>query len=74
MSLRDIFARNLRKMREDKGFSQEELADEAGLHRTYIGLLERRKYDPSIKTIEKLASALEVEPASLLERHLRRSR
>lgn len=60
-------AANLRKAREELGFSQEVLADQAGLHRTYIGSVERGERNISIDNIERLAVAIGVSPASLLE-------
>ena len=74
MDIREIFARNLRKIRLDKGFSQEALAHEAGLDRSYVGSLERRAYYASLKTIEKLAVVLDSEPAAFLERPPRSGR
>ncbi len=48
------------------GISQEELAERAGVHRTYIGMLERSEKNATLYSIERLAGALEVEPAVLL--------
>jgi transcriptional regulator with XRE-family HTH domain len=66
MELRQVFARNLRKARKSAGVSQEELAYRAELDRTYVSALERCLYSASLDTIERLANALEVEPAALL--------
>lgn len=65
-TLIDVFAKNLRALREKQNFSQEELADRAHLHRTYVGSVERGERNVSIRNIEKLAVALGVEPADLL--------
>ena len=68
MELRKVFAQNLRRLRKQRELSQEELADEAGIDRTYVSSLERGVYNATIPMIEKLAKALKVEPAALLER------
>ena len=60
------FAENVRRLRRESGMSQEELADRAGLHRTYIGMLERAEKNVTIYNIEKLAIALGVQPHVLL--------
>jgi hypothetical protein len=54
-------------MRRLKGWSQEELAAQAQLHRTYVGSIERAERNLSIDNIERLAVALMVEPWSLLK-------
>jgi transcriptional regulator with XRE-family HTH domain len=60
-------ARNLRRLRQKKGWSQEAFAFEAGLHRTYISDLERGARNPTITVVEKLAKALGVKPGALLD-------
>ena len=69
MTLRQIFGSNVRRIRTDRGLSQEALADMAGIDRTYVSALERQLYSVSIDTIEKLADVLEVQPTALLEAH-----
>ncbi len=63
--LREHFGSAVRKRRNDLGVSQEQLAERAGLHRTYIADIERGARNPSLATIEKLATALEVSIAGL---------
>ena len=65
-SLRVLFARNLRRVRQARSLSQEKLADLAGLHRTYVGSVERGETNISIDNIEKLASALGIDAATLV--------
>jgi transcriptional regulator with XRE-family HTH domain len=67
-SARAIFAANLRRIRLAKGLSQEGLADRAGLHRTYVGCVERNEKNISIESMERLANALEVDVRELLNR------
>lgn len=71
MSLRDVFARNLRRYRIEAGLSQESLAADADIDRTYVSALERSVYSASLDMIEKLAKVIGVEPSKLLERPAR---
>ena len=66
MEIRKVFARNLRHWRKARNLSQEELAYEAGIDRTYVSALERQIYSVSIDTLGKLAHVLKVEPSELL--------
>jgi len=61
-----IFAKNLRKFRLKRKLSQEDLADLAGIHRTYVGSVERAERNISIDNMERLANALECSIAELL--------
>jgi transcriptional regulator with XRE-family HTH domain len=60
------FAENVRRARAERGLSQEALGDASGLHRTEISLLERAAREPRLTTIVRLARALKVKPADLL--------
>lgn len=62
----NVFAANVRKRRLELSLSQEELAERAGVHRTYVGMLERGEKNVTIYNIERIAIALDVPPASLL--------
>jgi len=64
--LLEVFARRMREVRLDKGLSQEALAHDAGLDRTYISGCERRLRNPSLISIEKIANALDVPASELL--------
>lgn len=66
ITLRDLVARNIRRERARLNISQETLADRAGLHRTYIGAVERSEKNISIDSIERIAKALELEPHLLM--------
>jgi len=74
MRLREVFARNLRRLRGARNWSQEELADRAGIDRTYISSLERCVYSASLDKIEKIAGALGVDPAAMLRQPARARR
>ena len=60
-------ARNLKRLRRERGLTQEELADLAGLNRNYVGMIERQENAASVDTLEALADALQIKPAQLLE-------
>jgi len=61
------FGNKVKQLREKKGWSQEELARRAGLHRTYIGSIERSERNISLINIEKIAKALEVKIEFLIK-------
>ena len=66
VSLRDVLAFNVRSYRVARLLSQEQLGFAAGLDRTFISQVERARVNVSLDNIEKLASALDVEPSALL--------
>ena len=68
MKLNDILSENLKFFRNKKGYSQETLASKCGLHRTYISLIERDKRNITIKSLEKIAKALDIESYKLLKK------
>ncbi|MCA8051092.1 helix-turn-helix domain-containing protein [Burkholderia arboris] len=68
VSLRDVVAYNVRANRVAKSLSQEELGFAAGLDRTFISQVERARVNVSVDNIERLAIALDVDPARLFER------
>ncbi|OQS33811.1 helix-turn-helix domain-containing protein [Chromobacterium haemolyticum] len=63
-----VFAANVKRRRLELGLSQEELAEAAGVHRTYVGMIERGEKNVTIYNIERFAMALGVEAATLLEK------
>lgn len=64
--IRNTFGKHLRKLRENADLTQEELADRAGLHFTYIGQIERGLRNPSLINLEKIAKALKIKGGELL--------
>jgi transcriptional regulator with XRE-family HTH domain len=66
MDLRTTFAANVVRLRRAKGLSQNALACEAGVNRSYLALVEAGRHYVGLEIIGKLAKALEVEPAELL--------
>ena len=66
MILREVVARNLRRLRNAHGLSQEELADRADVNRNYVGMLEREEHAATVDMLEKLAEVLGVDPIEFL--------
>lgn len=73
MDLRGVFATNLRRLRNARGLSQDELAYEAEVSRSYLSQLEKGAFYASLKVIGKLAKALNAEPFEFLKPPLKRS-
>ena len=68
MGLPQILGQNIREWRKRRGFSQEELALETGMKRSYVSDIERGTRNPSVKAIERLAKALKVEADILVRK------
>lgn len=68
MNIKQRLGFNLRKLRLEKGLSQEDFAFDAGLHRTYVSDIERGARNPTIEIVDKIAIALDVQPGDLLNR------
>jgi transcriptional regulator with XRE-family HTH domain len=66
MALAKIFGANVRKLRRERGLSQEALADAVGLAVTYVGQIERGLRNPTLAVVERLAVAFAVDPRDLL--------
>ena len=64
--LQQAVGRNLRAYREGKGLSQEAFADELGVHRTYMGGIERGERNLTLKSLERIAERLGLDPLALL--------
>lgn len=61
------FGERVREERQKKSMSQEDLAERAGLHRTYIGMVERAEKNITLKNIQKIAFALEIKAGELID-------
>jgi len=68
LELSKEFGARVRKLRNVLGLSQEELAEKAGVHRTYIGMIERGEKNITLSNIEKIASALGVSVDKLFKK------
>jgi transcriptional regulator with XRE-family HTH domain len=66
-SPKSLFGKAIRALREERGYSQEELAERAGLHRNYVGGVERGERNVALENIVKLASALSVRTRDLFD-------
>lgn len=66
--MRDTFATNLRRLRHERGISQDDLAYEAEISRSYLSQIEKGKFNVSLKIIGKLADVFGVEPAEFFRR------
>lgn len=67
MDVRRRLGLNLKKLREEQGFSQESFADHCGLHRTYISGIERGVRNPTVVILDKIAKGLKVPAGQLLD-------
>lgn len=67
MDIRQRLAVNLRRLRHEKGWSQEDYADRAGIHRTYVSDIERGARNPTITVVEKLAKPYDITAGALLD-------
>ena len=66
MDVNQCFGKIVRRHRQSRGLSQEQLADDSSLHRTYVSLLERGQRNPSLQVIMALAEALGVTASQLV--------
>ena len=66
--LQQTVGHNLRAYREARGLSQEAFADVLGVHRTYMGGIERGERNLTLKSVERIAARIEVDPLTLLQR------
>ncbi len=67
MDVRRRLGLNLKRLREEQGFSQESFADHCGLHRTYISGIERGVRNPTVLILDKIAKGLKVPAGQLLD-------
>ena len=68
MDIKEVMAINLRRLRHAKQMTQEELAESAGLSARYVGAIERADVSASVTVLGRIAEALQVEAAELIQR------
>jgi transcriptional regulator with XRE-family HTH domain len=66
--VRERVGLNLQRLRREKGLSQEELADRAGIHQTYLSGVERGKRNPTVSVLQRIAEALGADIEDLVQR------
>ncbi len=66
MDLKDALSINLRRVRHDHGWTQEEMADRLGISLRYLGSIERAKVSPSVSLLGQFAEALDLDPCALI--------
>jgi transcriptional regulator with XRE-family HTH domain len=67
MTLGGIVARNIRRLRLERGLTQEELAARIRITRNYVGMVERQENSPTVAMLERIAKALGIDPVRLLD-------
>jgi transcriptional regulator with XRE-family HTH domain len=67
VDIRARLAQNIRSLRAERGWSQEEYADRSGLHRTYVSAIERGRRNPTIDVVERLAGPFDIAAGKLLD-------
>jgi transcriptional regulator with XRE-family HTH domain len=65
--LQRAVGRNLRRYRQERGLSQEAFADMVGVHRTYMGGLERGERNLTLRSVERIAATLKLDPLDLMK-------
>lgn len=68
MDLKDVLATNLRRIRNEHGKTQEEMAHILGISSRYLGSIERARVSPSVTLLGKFAVALKIDPCRLIQR------
>jgi transcriptional regulator with XRE-family HTH domain len=67
MTLGGNVARNIRRLRQERGLTQDELAVRIRITRNYVGMIERQESSPTVAILERIAKALGIEPARLFD-------